>query len=158
LVWSARERRMTDIPMPRFTALDLPADTAPGWDMAAGRIDDVAIAAITDLYREVMPPGGAILDLMSSWVGHLPPEIDYRRVVGLGTDACLLSENPFLDEGRVQDLNRTPRLPFNTGEFDGATICAAIQHLTRPSEVLREVARVLKPGAPLVVTFSQRCI
>src|SRR5205814_180396 len=38
-------------------------------------IDDAAIAAVTQLYREHFPPGGAILDLMSSWISHLPPEI-----------------------------------------------------------------------------------
>ena len=84
--------------------------------------------------------------------------VDYRRVVGIGADACALSENPFLDEWRVQDLNANPKLPFADGEFDGATICVAIQHLTRPGELIREVARVLRPGAPLVVTFSQRCL
>ena len=35
-------------------------------------IDDPAIAAVTQLYREYFPAGGAILDLMSSWVSHLP--------------------------------------------------------------------------------------
>ena len=36
-------------------------------------IDGRAIAAVTQLYREHFPPGGAILDLMSSWVSHLAP-------------------------------------------------------------------------------------
>ncbi|HYM73931.1 MAG TPA: methyltransferase domain-containing protein [Stellaceae bacterium] len=122
------------------------------------RVDAVAVAAITDLYREVMPSGGAILDVMSSWVSHLPPEVPYRRVVGLGGDIGALVENPFLDEWRVQDLNRDTTLPFAAGEFDGAAICGAVQHLTRPAEVIREISRVLKPGAPLVVTFSNRCL
>ena len=39
-------------------------------------IDDAAIAAVTQAYRERLPPGGAVLDLMSSWVSHLPPEIE----------------------------------------------------------------------------------
>jgi hypothetical protein len=139
-------------------AIDLPLAPASGDDGLVEHIDDAAIAAITDLYREIMPAGGAILDLMSSWVGHLPPEIAYRRVVGIGTDACVLAENPFLDEWRVQDLNRDPILPFATGEFDGAAICASIQNLTRPGEVIREVGRVLRRGSPLVVTFSNRCL
>lgn len=122
------------------------------------KVDAAALAAITDLYREVMPADGAILDVMSSWVSHLPPEIGYRRVVGLGTDACVLAENPFLDEWRVQDLNRDPHLSFANGEFDGAAICGAVQHFTRPAEIMREIGRVLKPGAPLVVTFSNRCL
>jgi hypothetical protein len=120
-------------------------------------IDDAALAAITDLYREILPANGAILDLMSGWVSHLPPEIPFSRVVGIGLNACELAENPFLDEWRVHDLNRNPRLPFADGEFDGAALCASVQHLTRPGEVIREVGRVLKPGAPLVVTFSERC-
>ena len=124
----------------------------------ARHIDDAAIAAVTNLYREILPAGGAILDLMSGWVSHLPPEIPYARVVGVGINACELAENPFLDEWRVQDLNRNPRLPFAAAEFDGAAICASIQHLTRPCEVIREVGRVLKPGAPLVVTFSNCCL
>lgn len=122
------------------------------------RIDDAAIAAVTNLYREVLPQGGAILDVMSGWVPHLAPEAPYRRVVGIGIDRCALAENPFLDEWRVQDLNRNPFLPFAASEFDGATICAAIQYLARPAEVLRDIARVLRPGAPLVVTFSNRCV
>jgi SAM-dependent methyltransferase len=125
---------------------------------AARHIDDAAIAAVTRLHREVLPAGGAILDLMSGWVSHLPPEIYYRKVVGVGPDACELAENPFLDEWRVQDLNRNPHLAFTTAEFDGAAICVSIQHLTRPCDVIREVGRVLKPGAPLVVTFSNCCL
>jgi SAM-dependent methyltransferase len=132
----------------------------PTVDLSLGieAVDDAAINAITDLYREVMPEGGAILDVMSSWIGHLPPEVTYRKVAGIGIDACALSENPFLDEWRVQDLNKNPVLPFGNGEFDGAAICGAIQHLTRPADVIREVGRVLRPGAPLIVTFSQRCV
>jgi SAM-dependent methyltransferase len=123
-----------------------------------GRIDGATIAAVTNLYREILPPGGAILDVMSGWVSHLPPEAPFRRVVGIGAERRALAENPFLDEWRVQNLNSNPILPFATGDFDGATICAAIQHLARPAEVIREIARVLRPGAPLVVTFSNRCV
>ena len=120
-------------------------------------IDEAAIAMVTDLYRRFFPPGGAILDLMSSWVSHLPPEANYARIVGVGMNARELVENAFLDEWYVQNLNREPRLPFRDGEFDGAAICVSIQYLVRPIEVLREVGRVLRPAAPLVITFSNRC-
>jgi len=144
---------------------DPPAQAALRPDVFGGsefaftrQIDAAAIAAITALYREILPPGGAILDLMSGWVSHLPPEIPYSRVAGVGADARELAENPFLDEWHVQDLNCNPNLPFATAEFDGAAICVAVQHLTRPCEVIREAGRVLKPGAPLIVTFSNRCV
>jgi SAM-dependent methyltransferase len=137
----------------------LRSDGFAGSEFALARqIDAAAIAAITALYREILPPGGAILDLMSGWVSHLPPEIPYSRVAGVGLDARELAENPFLDEWHVQDLNCNPILPFATAEFDGAAICVAVQHLTRPCEVIRETGRVLKPRAPLIVTFSNRCV
>jgi SAM-dependent methyltransferase len=120
-------------------------------------IDEAAIATVTDLYRRYFPPGGAILDLMSSWVSHLPPEVEYARVVGVGMNAEELAENPFLDEWHVQNLNREPRLPLADASFDGAAICVSIQYLVRPVEVLREIGRVLRPKAPLVITYSNRC-
>ncbi len=120
-------------------------------------IDDAAIAAVTQLYREYFPVGGAILDLMTSWVSHLPSEVSYSRVVGLGMNAEELAANPRLNEWIAHDLNRNPTLPFADGAFDGAAICVSIQYLTQPVEVLREIGRVLRAGAPLVVTFSNRC-
>ena len=71
-------------------------------------IDDRAIAAVTQLYRELFPPGGEILDLMSSWVSHLPPEVDYRRVIGLGMNEVELRRNERLDSYVVQNLNANP--------------------------------------------------
>jgi SAM-dependent methyltransferase len=120
-------------------------------------IDDGAIAAVTQLYRELFPAGGEILDLMSSWISHLPPEVAYRRVIGLGMNEVELRRNEKLDSYIIQNLNTNPELPFGEAEFDGCGICVSIDYLTRPVEVLREVGRVLKVGAPLAITFSNRC-
>ena len=120
-------------------------------------IDDAAIAAVTRLYREHFPPGGAVLDLMSSWVSHLPGDVAYRRVVGLGMNTTELAANPRLDAWVVQDLNAAPRLPFGDAEFDAGGICVSVDYLIRPVEVLRECGRVIRAGGPLVVTFSNRC-
>ena len=120
-------------------------------------IDDKAIAAVTQLYREFFPPGGEILDLMSSWISHLPPEIEYRRVFGLGMNEVELRRNERLDAYLVQNLNTNPRLPFGDAEFDGVGICVSIDYLTRPLEVLREVGRVLRVGGPTIISFSNRC-
>ena len=120
-------------------------------------IDEPAIEAVTQLYRELFPAGGEVLDLMSSWVSHLPPEVEYRRVIGLGMNEVELRRNERLDSYVVQNLNTNPRLPFGSGEFDGVGICVSIDYLTRPVEVLREVGRVLKVGAPVMISFSNRC-
>ena len=120
-------------------------------------IDERAIAAVTQLYRELFPTGGEVLDLMSSWISHLPPEVRYRRVVGLGMNEEELRRNDRLDTCVVQNLNEEPKLPFGEGEFDGCGICVSVDYLTRPVEVLREVGRVLAVGSPLVISFSNRC-
>ena len=120
-------------------------------------LDNAAIAAVTQLYRDYFDPNTQLLDLMSSWVSHLPPEVLYRRVVGLGMNHAELAANPRLAAFVVQDLNQQPALPFADHEFDGAAICVSVDYLTQPVTVLRELARVLRPGAPLVITFSNRC-
>jgi SAM-dependent methyltransferase len=153
-----RDGIMTQFQFPAVSTADTFSDPGFAREAPFPEIGGGTIAAVTELYREILPPGGAILDVLSGWVPHLPPEAPYRRVVGIGGDRRALTENPFLDEWRVQDLNANPFLPFASGEFDGATICAAIQNLARPSEVIREIARVLRPGAPLIVSFSNRCL
>jgi hypothetical protein len=120
-------------------------------------IDEGAIAAVTRVYREILPSGGMILDLMSSWVSHLPADVDYAAAVGHGMNAEELAANPRLSRWFVQDLNIEPALPLSDGEFDGACLCVSVQYLQRPVEVFRDVRRVLRPGAPFVVSFSNRC-
>lgn len=120
-------------------------------------IDKGAITAVTQLYCELLPPGGAVLDLMSSWRSHLPAEVGYARVAGLGMNDEEMRDNPQLSDRAVVDLNLAPLLPYPDAAFDGACCCVSVQYLQRPSEVFAEVARVLKPGAPFVVTFSNRC-
>ena len=120
-------------------------------------IDDQAIAAVTQLYREILPAGGVILDLMGSWVAHLPPEIDYGEVIGHGMNEQELKANPRYTRYFVQDLNAAPALPLADASIDGAAICVSIQYLQEPVTVLREMRRVLKPGAALAITFSNRC-
>jgi hypothetical protein len=120
-------------------------------------IDDNAVAALTEFYRGVLPEGGVLLDLMSSWVSHLPPETPYAEVIGLGMNATELAANPRLARWFVQNLNRDPTLPFAPASIDAAMICVSVQYLERPVAVLREVARVLRPGGLIVISFSNRC-
>ena len=120
-------------------------------------IDNAAIAAVTALYRALVPPGGVVLDLMGSWVSHLPPEIDYTEVIGHGMNEQELEANPRLSRYFVQDLNQDPSLPLASASVDAALICVSIQYLQRPVAVLRDAARVLRPGGVVALTFSNRC-
>jgi SAM-dependent methyltransferase len=119
-------------------------------------IDDGAIEALGQLYAELVPPGGPVLDLMASWRSHLPASFA-GRVVGLGLNQEEMADNPQLAEVIVHDLNRDPRLPLADSVFDAALCAVSVQYLTRPLEVFRDVRRVLKPAAPFVVAFSNRC-
>ena len=120
-------------------------------------IDDHAISMLTGLYREILPAGGVLLDLMSSWVSHLPSDIQYAEVIGHGMNAEELAANKRLSRWFVQNLNRDAVLPLADRSVDAAMICVSIQYLQQPVAVLREAARVLRPGAPIVISFSNRC-
>ncbi|TNE78171.1 MAG: methyltransferase domain-containing protein [Gammaproteobacteria bacterium] len=119
-------------------------------------IDNFAIDAVTQLYRELLPENGVILDLMSSYLSHLPDDRHYDKVVGLGMNDREMANNRQLDHWVVHDLNRNPTLPFFDNEFDAVAICVSIDYLTSPVEVLRDLGRVLRPNAPLVITYSNR--
>ena len=126
------------------------------WPRFVTHLDDDAIQAVRALYDELGVPDGRVLDLMSSWVSHLS-----RRPTGglavLGMNAAELAANPLADERILHDLNLDPNLPFPDAVFDAVTCCASVDYLVRPVEVLREAARVLRPGGVVVVTFSNRC-
>ena len=51
----------------------------------------------------------------------------------------------------VHDLNAWPTMPFPDDRFDAATCCVSIDYLVRPIDVLREVARVVKPHGTVVL-------
>jgi SAM-dependent methyltransferase len=120
-------------------------------------IDAATIQSLTGVYRELLPQGGAVLDLMSSWVSHLPDEMSFTRVAGLGMNEQELAANPRLTEHVVHDLNHEPELPFDDASFDAVVNAVSIQYLTRPVEVFRSCARVLRPGGLHAVAFSHRC-
>jgi len=119
-------------------------------------IDDAAIEAIKQFFAEMLPPNGVILDLLSSWRSHWPPELPKQRLVGLGLNAEEMAENSHLDEYVVHDVNANPRLPFDDDLFDAVVLTVSIQYLTQPIEVFRDVNRILKPGGLFAVIFSNR--
>ena len=120
-------------------------------------IDEAATRALTAYYRATLPDGGVLLDLMSSWVSHLPPEVRFAEVIGQGMNAEELRANHRLTRSFVQNLNRTPILPLEADSCDAALCCVGVQYLEHPVEVFAEVSRVLRPGAPCIVSFSNRC-
>jgi len=117
-------------------------------------IDEAAVAAVGSLYDE-LGLSGVVLDLCASWISHF--HTAPARLVVLGMNALELARNAQATAGVVHDLNDVPRLPFADASFDAATCCVSIDYLVHPLEVFDEVARVLRPDAPFVCTFSNRC-
>lgn len=112
---------------------------------------------VTQLYRQQIPANGAVLDLMSSWVSHLPNDVKYSSVVGHGMNAQELRKNKRLDRFFVRDLNKDPKKwAEKPGSFDAVTCCASVQYLQQPECVFAEILRVLKPDGVCIVTFSNR--
>ena len=120
-------------------------------------IDEAATRALTAFYQATLPAEGVLLDLMSSWVSHLPPEVAFTEVIGQGMNAEELRANPRLSRSFVQDLNRKPMLPLEAESCDAALCGVGVQYLQRPLEVFTDLLRVLRPGAPFIVSFSNRC-
>ncbi|MCI0824600.1 MAG: methyltransferase domain-containing protein [Chloroflexi bacterium] len=119
-------------------------------------IDDQAILAVGRVFRDMIPPGSVVLDLMSSWRSHWPEGHPKERMVGLGLSAPEMQDNPDLDEYVVHDINSNPVLPFEDDIFDAVVITVSAQYLTRPIETFQQINRALKPGGIVIVTFSNR--
>ena len=119
-------------------------------------IDEAAVEALTRHYASRLKSGDRVLDLMSSWVSHLPPGLDLE-VVGHGMNAEELAANPRLGRWFVQDLNRDAVLPEADEAFDAVLVCVAVQYLQHPLAVFREIRRVLKPDGVAIASFSNRC-
>ncbi|WP_319407151.1 methyltransferase domain-containing protein [uncultured Desulfosarcina sp.] len=119
-------------------------------------LDETARYMVADLYKRFVKDGMKVLDLMSSWVSHLPEGVEPAGVSGLGMNRTELEQNPRLTDVHVHDLNVSPVLPYDNESFDIAICSVSVEYLTRPFEVFADVGRVLKPGGTFVVTFTNR--
>ncbi|WCJ21223.1 S-adenosyl-L-methionine-dependent methyltransferases superfamily protein [Euphorbia peplus] len=119
-------------------------------------VDDAFISTLTNLYTQRLRPDSEILDLMSSWVSHLPTQVTFKRVVGHGLNAQELAKNPRLDYFFVKDLNKDQKLEFQDATFDAVVCTVSVQYLQQPEKVFAEVLRVLRPGGVFIVSFSNR--
>ncbi len=148
---------MQDFPPQMFQRLDQAPDAEfyrePRF---VNHIDAATIAALTDFYRQFVPADSDVLDLMSSWVSHLPTDVTYNRVAALGMNAAELAANPLASDHCVHDLNRQPELPYDDACFDRALIAVSIQYLIKPVEVLSSVARVLRGEGAICIAMSHR--
>ena len=109
---------------------------------------------LTNLYSEYLLKHYIILDLMSSWVSHLPPNIRYKKVIGHGMNQAELSSNDRLDSFFVQNLNKKQNIPIEDSSIDVGLIVAGWQYLQYPEMVSLELSRVIKSDSFLIISLS----
>jgi SAM-dependent methyltransferase len=119
-------------------------------------VDEGFIDRLTQLYRDRLKPNTRIFDMMSSWVSHLPEEIEFAHVEGHGMNEEELARNSRLDHYFVQNLNQNPKLPLPDEDFDAVLNCVSVQYLQYPDALFSEIHRILKPGGIAIISFSNR--
>jgi SAM-dependent methyltransferase len=125
-------------PLVRRLDRSLYPDYGDNWD------DELLRTEILSLLR----PEHVILDLGAG--AGIVKQMNFRglakRVCGVDPDARVL-DNPFLDEARVATGES---LPYGDSTFDIVFSDNVLEHVERPLEVLREIARVLRPDGYLL--------
>ena len=111
---------------------------------------------LTKLYSNYLFNHYVILDLMSSWVSHLPKEITYKKVIGHGMNEAELSTNKRLDSFWIQNLNQTQNISLESSSVDAGLIVAGWQYLQYPEKVALELSRIIKTNSLLIISFTNR--
>jgi SAM-dependent methyltransferase len=119
-------------------------------------VDTGFIDRLTQLYRDRLRPDSDILDLMSSWVSHLPSDLTFNHIEGHGLNAEELARNPRLNHSFVQNLNLNQVLPLESARFDAVLNTVSVQYLQQPELIFAEIRRVLKPSGIAIISFSNR--
>lgn len=119
-------------------------------------VDEGFIDQLTQLYSDRLKPNTRIFDMMSSWVSHLPEEVEFAHVEGHGMNEEELARNRRLNHYFIQDLNKSPKLPLPDQDFDAVLNCVSVQYLQYPDAVFTEIHRILKPGGIAIISFSNR--
>ncbi len=119
-------------------------------------VDEGFIDRLTNLYRERLHPNTRIFDMMSSWISHLPEEMEFAHVEGHGMNDEELAKNLRLDRYFVQNLNHNPKLPLEDASFDAVLNTVSVQYLQYPEAIFAEIYRILKPNGIAIISFSNR--
>ena len=111
---------------------------------------------LTNLYNDYLLNHHVILDLMSSWVSHLPSNKRYKKVIGHGMNEAELESNKRLDSYWIQNLNTTQNMPIEDSTIDVGLIVAGWQYLQYPEKISLELSRIVKSDSLLIISFTNR--
>lgn len=127
------------------------------WEQG-GRAYEDRVEAIA--LRRLLPAGGRLLLEIGAGAGRNTPRYQgYERVVLLDYSYTQLQQA----QERLGDTERylyvaadAYRLPFAPGLFDAATMIRTLHHMADAPLALRQVRRVLQPGAIFILEFANK--
>ena len=97
-------------------------------------------------------PGDRVLDVATG-TGAVALELRRQKgctVVGVDQSAEMLAEAARRAGGEIELVEASAQsLPFDDGEFDGLTFTYLLRYVDDPPAVLRELARVVRPGGTI---------
>lgn len=103
-----------------------------------------------DLLARHLPPPASILDLPCG-AGRFARQLATAGYSVTAADVAHVEPFRFDIANRVlMDFNRG--LLFSDAQFDGVVSIEGIEHLENPSQFLRDLARVIRPGGTIVLT------
>jgi SAM-dependent methyltransferase len=117
----------------------------PGWINGTAEFHEMCAAHL--------PRGGRFLE-----IGAGPSNPTSRFLAGLGElhgvdpDPAVRENDALKSAAAISD----DRYPFESAWFDGAVSNYVAEHVTDPAAHLREVRRILKPGAPYLLRTPNR--
>ena len=105
--------------------------------------------------RQVLPniqayPDCHLLDVGCGWEAKLLRMVEPYVARGVGVDF----KAPELKTAKLETVSVVfnERLPFASADFDVITMLAVLEHMDKPLEILRDCARLLRPGGTLLMT------
>jgi len=128
------------------------------WEQGGRAYEDGAEAVA--LKRLLPPEGGELLLEVGAGAGRNTPRYrGYQRIVVMDYSLTQLqqAQKRLGREARyIYVAANVYRLPFPAGLFDAATMIRVLHHMADAPLALREIRRVLRPGAVFILEFANK--
>ncbi len=122
----------------------------PAWLRKRVYTFETFIEESVSAWARSLAPGTRLIDAGAGEAryAHLFSHVRY-----VGVDLAI--GDPSWDYRRLDAIADLERLPFRDAAFDAALHVVTLEHLPRPAQALAELARVLRPGARLLLVAPQ---
>lgn len=118
----------------------------PGWLVRHVYHFESMIEDAVARFADNLPAGARVLDAGAGESRHCAAFTRQRYV-----SVDLAIGDTSWNYRRLDSIADLEHLPFPDASFDAALMIVTIEHLKEPASALAEIARVLRPGAPILV-------